>query len=147
VYLWGAKHMSRMIRGPSRGSEALYENVEEFVRVYPPSTDPLPDRAFRVLPGYLSPATQSYSQSCRQTPDPNPVGNQPSSEVPPTASLTQEGKSPTASPRASEAPSMESDRMNNGKTPRSPQSPVLDSLSPHNPLILSSPFQPIADSP
>jgi hypothetical protein len=50
LYLWGAKYMSRMIRGPSRGSEALKENVEEFVRVYTPSTEPLPERAFRVLP-------------------------------------------------------------------------------------------------
>jgi hypothetical protein len=42
--------MSRMIRGPSRASEALNENVEEFVRVYTPSTEPLPERAFRVIP-------------------------------------------------------------------------------------------------
>jgi hypothetical protein len=34
LYMWGAKYMSRMIRGPSRGSESLDENVEEFVRVY-----------------------------------------------------------------------------------------------------------------
>ena len=41
-HLWGATYMSRMLRGPSRGEEALYEHVEEFVRVYTPSTDPLP---------------------------------------------------------------------------------------------------------
>jgi hypothetical protein len=171
VYLWGAKYMSRMIRGPSRGSEALYENVEEFVRVYTPSTEPLPERAFRVLPGYLSPATQSYRQSYRKTspgydennqvefePNPNPVGNQPSSVVRPTASLIQEGNSPTALtpgtatqptviPHASEAPPMASDQMNHGKIPGSPQSPVLDSPSHRNLLLESSSFQPRADSP
>ena len=35
-HLWGATYMSRMLRGPSRGEEALYEHVEEFVRVYTP---------------------------------------------------------------------------------------------------------------
>jgi hypothetical protein len=168
VYLWGAKYMFRMTRGPSHGSEALY--VGEFVRVYTSSTELLPERAFRVLPEYLSPAAQSYRQSYRHTrpghgldneveyePDPNPVGNQPSSEVRPTTSVTQEGKSPTAPtpgtatqptaiPRASEAPPMASDQMNYWKTPRSPQSPVLDSPIPRNLLIESSPFQPRADS-
>jgi hypothetical protein len=28
LHLWGAKFMSCMLRGPSRGEEALYENVE-----------------------------------------------------------------------------------------------------------------------
>jgi hypothetical protein len=105
-------------------------------------------------PGYLSPATESYRQSYRKTspgydennqvefePDPNPVGNQPSSVVRPTASLIQEGNSPTALtpgtatqptviPHASETPPMASDQMNHGKIPGSPQSPVLDSPSP-----------------
>jgi hypothetical protein len=34
LHLRGSKFMSRMLRGPFRGEEALYENVEEFVRAY-----------------------------------------------------------------------------------------------------------------
>ena len=85
LHLWGASFMSRMLRGPSRGEEALYENVEEFVRVYTPSTEPLPKGPRFTLPGYRSPATYpsrsrlpSYDvdNEVEFEPDPHPTGNQ-----------------------------------------------------------------------
>jgi hypothetical protein len=83
LYLWGAKFMSRMLRGPSRGEEALYENVEEFVRAYTPSTEPLPKGPRFTLAGYRSPATDpsrprlpayDVDNEVEFEPDPHPKG-------------------------------------------------------------------------
>jgi hypothetical protein len=84
-HLWGANFMSRMLRGPSRGEEALYKNVEEFVRAYTQSTEPLPKGPYFTLPGYRSPATDpprprlpayDVDNEVEFEPDPHPTGNQ-----------------------------------------------------------------------
>jgi hypothetical protein len=106
LHLWGAKFMSRMLRGPSRGEEELYENVEEFARTYTPSTEPLPKGPRFTLPGYRSPATNpprprlpayDVDNEVAFEPDPHPKG------TPPTTASVITDPLPTGSPPSSVA--------------------------------------------
>jgi hypothetical protein len=108
LHLWGAKYMSRMLRGPSRMEEALFENAEEFVRFYTPSTEPLPKGAHLTLPGYRSPATNPHiphlpaydvDNEVEFELYPHPTGSQsPAPSVPPVDPL------PTGSPPSTFTP-------------------------------------------
>jgi hypothetical protein len=117
--------MSRMLRGPSRGGEALFENVEEFVRFYTPSTEPLPKGAYLTLPGYRSPATNpprphlpayDVDNEVEFELDPHPTGSQsPAPSVPPVDPLMK---------------SLPFREVGDQATPAEPDSPRLDDCPP-----------------
>jgi hypothetical protein len=148
LHLWGAKHMSLMLRGPSRGEEAQFENVEEFVRFYTPSTEPLPKGAHLTLPGYRSPATNpprphlpayDVDNEVEFELDPHPTGSPPSTVTPAT------DPQPRASPPSTEAAPMANKPMSPEVTPRSPQSPVFQSPEHFSPLLTSSSPRDVGD--
>jgi hypothetical protein len=131
--------MSRMLRGPSRGEEALFENVEEFVRFYTPSTEPLPKGAHLTLTGYRSPATNpprphlpayDVDNEVEFELDPHPTGSQsPAPSVPPVDPLPTGGPPSTVTPatdpqpRASQPSTEAAPMANNRYRQRSIRSP------------------------
>ena len=164
LHLWGASFMSRMLRGPSRGEEALYENVEEFVRVYTPSTEPLPKGPRFTLPGYRSPATYpsrsrlpSYDvdNEVEFEPDPHPTGNQqtftsvtrdqfPSGSLPSSVDPVTDLQ-PRASPLSTEVTPMANTTVSPEVTPGYPPSPVFQAPEHFSPLLTSSPLRDAGD--
>jgi hypothetical protein len=166
LYLWGAKFMSHMFRGPPRGEEALYENVEELVRAYTESTEPLPKGPYFTLPGYRSPATDPPPPSLPAydvenevvfEPDPHPTG------IPPAISSVTAYPLPTGCPPSSVAPAPDSQPRADlpgteatpaAKPPVSPesipgsqQSTIFESQDLTSPLIKSSPSREVGDRP
>jgi hypothetical protein len=147
LHLWGAKFMSRMLRGPSRGEGALYENVEEFVRTYTPSTEPLPKGPRFTLPGYRSPATDpprprlpayDVDNEVEFELDPHRKGTTPT-----TASVITDPL-PTGSPPSSIAP--DTDPKSRAVRPSTEALPTANPLvSPES--IPGSPQSPLFESP
>jgi hypothetical protein len=144
LHQWGANFMSRMLRGPSRGEEALYENVEEFVRAYTQSTEPLPKGPRFILPGYRSPATNpprshlpayDVDNEVEFEPDPHPKG------TPPTTASVITDPLPTGSPPSSVAPATDhkpmADLPSTEATPTAnpPESPESIPGSPQSPIV------------
>jgi hypothetical protein len=93
--------MYRMRRCPSHGEEALYEYVEEFARVYTPSTDPLPKSPYYTLPEYRWPNKDPQrprpgyddDNEVEFDPDPYPTGNSPTTPAAPSTDPDSTGSS------------------------------------------------------
>jgi hypothetical protein len=156
--------MSRMLRGPSRGEEALYENVEEFVRAYTQSMEPLPKGHYFTLPGYRSPETDpprprlpayDVDNEVEFEPDPHPKGNPPTTAsvitdplptgiTPSSVALATDNK-PRADLPSTEATPMADPPVSPDSIPGSPQSPIFEPPDLTSPLKKSSPYREVGD--